>query len=388
MADNLTSPVVSGTVLATDQIAGIHYPRTKISLGDDGSAQDLSANNPMPVLPAASAPVTVTGGAAVNAILLSVDTNGYNGLAYQTTGVFVGSIVAEGSNDNANWVSLQQLNVSNNTYTTLVSATAQANYVPAASRYIRLRVSTYVSGTLNAVASLRQLNLDPSLININGTVTTTGNVAAGTTDTGNPIKIGGVATSTVPTAVTVGQRVNAAYSLYGAAAVAGASITASDASSNGIVSLPDMAGVARNLSVASFVFNGTAWDRVRGDVNGTVIQSGVSSTFWNYAPPTGGIVNTTTAVTIKTAAAAGVRNYLKTLTLSHDALGGATEIAIRDGAAGTVLWRGRLQIPGVEDAVLTFDPPLKGTAATLMEVVTLIAVTGGVYVNATGWTGA
>ena len=38
---------------------------------------------------------------------------------------------------------------------------------------------------------------------------------------------------------------------------------------------------------------------------------------------------------------------------------------------------------------ITFDPPLKGTANTLMEVVTLTAtVTGGVFVNATGFTGS
>jgi hypothetical protein len=136
------------------------------------------------------------------------------------------------------------------------------------------------------------------------------------------------------------------------------------------------------------VFNGTSWDRQRGDTNGMAVQSALTANFWNYATPTGGIVNTATAVTIKAAGGASVRNFLKTLTLSHDALGAATEIAIRDGAAGTVLWRGKLQVTAVEDATITFDPPLKGTANTLMEVVVLTAVTGGVFVNATGYTGA
>lgn len=127
------------------------------------------------------------------------------------------------------------------------------------------------------------------------------------------------------------------------------------------------------------------------DANGAVMQSGLSSTFWNYAAATGGIVNTTTAVTIKAAAGAGVRNYLKTLTLGHDALGAATEVAIRDGAGGAVLWRGKLQTAAVDSsqaASVEFDPPLKGAANTLMEVVTLTAVTGGVFVNATGFTGS
>jgi hypothetical protein len=112
---------------------------------------------------------------------------------------------------------------------------------------------------------------------------------------------------------------------------------------------------------------------------------GIPENHWTYAAAASGIVNTTTAVTIKAAAAAGIRNYLKTLTIGHDALGGVTELAIRDGAAGTVIWRGKLQTTAKEDTAIYFDPPLKGTAATLMEVVTLTAVTGGVYVNATGY---
>lgn len=127
------------------------------------------------------------------------------------------------------------------------------------------------------------------------------------------------------------------------------------------------------------------------DANGSVVQSGLSSTFWTYAGATGGIVNSAAAVTVKAAAGAGVRNYLKTLTVSHDALGAATELAIRDGAGGTVLWRGKLQTGAVDASaasVIQFDPPLKGTANTLMEVVTLTAVTGGVFVNATGFTGS
>ncbi|RJT42006.1 hypothetical protein D3227_04830 [Mesorhizobium waimense] len=126
------------------------------------------------------------------------------------------------------------------------------------------------------------------------------------------------------------------------------------------------------------------------DANGAVVQSGLSSTFWNYAAATGGIVNTAVAVTIKAAAGAGIRNYLKTLTVAHDALGAATELAIRDGAAGTVLWRGKLQTGAVDAAaasVIQFDPPLKGTANTLLEAVTLTAVTGGVFINATGFAG-
>jgi hypothetical protein len=52
MADNITALANTGTgtdVLATDEIAGVHYPRAKIGFGVDGSYTDASATNPMPV---------------------------------------------------------------------------------------------------------------------------------------------------------------------------------------------------------------------------------------------------------------------------------------------------------------------------------------------------
>jgi hypothetical protein len=73
-----------------------------------------------------------------------------------------------------------------------------------------------------------------------------------------------------------------------------------------------------------------------------------------------------------------------------EALGAATELAIRDGAAGTVLWREKIGTPGVPQGVsINFQTPLRGTANTLLEVVTLTASgTGAVYFNAQGYAAA
>lgn len=53
MADNITALANTGTgtdVLATDKIAGVHYPRTKIIIGADGvNGGDVSSANPLPV---------------------------------------------------------------------------------------------------------------------------------------------------------------------------------------------------------------------------------------------------------------------------------------------------------------------------------------------------
>ena len=227
------------------------------------------------------------------------------------------------------------------------------------------------------------------------TFVTIGNVASGAADSLAPVKVGGKYNSANIT-LTDGQRgdlqVDAGGNLR--TRLVGANLgSGSDGVSQlaGVLHIGDniTSAQTRLLPTAPSVFSGSSWDRQRGDVNGTVMQSGLSSTFWGYAAASGGITNTTAAVTLKAAGAASVRNYLKTLQISATALGVGTEIAIRDGAGGTVLWRGQIGTAGISNDNIVFDPPLKGTAATLMEFVTLTAtVTGAVYVNAQGFTGA
>ena len=51
MADNIAVTAGTGTTLATDDIAGVHYPRTKLVHGADGvNAGDVSTANPLPVV--------------------------------------------------------------------------------------------------------------------------------------------------------------------------------------------------------------------------------------------------------------------------------------------------------------------------------------------------
>ena len=109
---------------------------------------------------------------------------------------------------------------------------------------------------------------------------------------------------------------------------------------------------------------------------------------WSYPAASGGIANTTTAVTVKTAAAAGVRNYITGIQIDTEALTTATEFAVRDGAAGTVLWRMKIPAATAFSRHVDFtSSPLRGTAATLLEVVTLTASgTGAVYANLQGYT--
>ena len=109
----------------------------------------------------------------------------------------------------------------------------------------------------------------------------------------------------------------------------------------------------------------------------------------SYAAATAGILNTTTAVTIK-AAVTGYRNIITAIQYSAEALGTATEVAIRDGAGGTVLWRVKIGTGGATNGMsVSFDTPLIGSPSTLLEVVTLTASgTGALYFNAQGYVAA
>lgn len=113
----------------------------------------------------------------------------------------------------------------------------------------------------------------------------------------------------------------------------------------------------------------------------------LEATDWSYAAAAGGISNSTTAVTIKAAAGAGLRNYITSLQITAEALTNATEFVIRDGSAGTVIWRTKIGTGGLLGGrEIVFSSPLKGSTNTLLEMVTLTASgAGAVYVNVQGF---
>lgn len=75
MPDNFPTNAGSGGVtFASDDIAGVHYPRVKLSVGADGVAVDVSATDPMPVVTLGAAtgtPANVAGSAASVTLLAS-----------------------------------------------------------------------------------------------------------------------------------------------------------------------------------------------------------------------------------------------------------------------------------------------------------------------------
>ena len=111
-------------------------------------------------------------------------------------------------------------------------------------------------------------------------VTSTGGVAGGATDSGNPVKVGCVYNTTPPT-YTNGQRTDCQAGTRGAinvsiwsidgTAVANASALNVDATSTSVAGL--------RTGAFGHVYNGTSWDRLRGNTAGANVISTASAGF-------------------------------------------------------------------------------------------------------------
>lgn len=90
-----------------------------------------------------------------------------------------------------------------------------------------------------------------------------GNTANGTGDSGNPVKVGGMASGASPTTVSAFQRVNLWLGLNGQTVIGGTTFAGADGTSNTLTQMTISAGASGHQTVAGFLFNGTTWDRQR-----------------------------------------------------------------------------------------------------------------------------
>lgn len=168
MADNVIIDLMSdGSTVATDNVADIHHQLVKVEYGTDGAATMVSASNPLPVsgisgTTSVNTPGTITSG---------------------SISVIAGTVASVGTIPGIGVV------------TNITNGTIQN------------------SGTVTGVGVVSQITTG-SIVITAGTVTTgagtqavTGDIASGTTDSGNPVKVGAVFQGTAGT-VTNGQRTN------------------------------------------------------------------------------------------------------------------------------------------------------------------------------------
>ncbi|TIN10377.1 hypothetical protein [Mesorhizobium sp.] len=102
---------------------------------------------------------------------------------------------------------------------------------------------------------------------------------------------------------------------------------------------------------------------------------------WSYAAASGGEVGAAD-IAVKAAAGAGLRNYMTWLTAENVHATVDTEFVIKDGA--TVIYRGFLKALGVGSLRIVFPSPLRGTAATALNIA-CITTGSQVYFNCGGY---
>ncbi len=305
-------------------VSGVDGSGLKRSLLTDAIGQMMTSEQDSEVF---------TASATSASVLFSVDMTNWRSVLLQVTSAGSSCTIAyECSNDQVTWIPTIGLasNISTTSGVIVGSSTAATNYAFAKrAKYFRARVSVYGSGTVSVSYCLTAQEIIPAVA-----ATVWGQAAEGSLLGGNPVTIGIDCRTSTKTVVANGQ-------------------------------------VVRPI--------GTTDGRM------VVRPHSVPELEWSYAAAAGGILNTTTAVTIKSNVAS-LRNYLTSMQIRSETLTNATEIAIRDGAGGTVLWRTKISSSGMIDTQFHFECPLRSTANTLLEVVTLTASgTGTVYFNAQGY---
>lgn len=273
MADNTTlNSMTGGDVVAADDIGGVKFQRIKLIYGaDNTNAGDVSSTNPFPINVVQSTTVleTNTTPLGIGGTFTSIVSDHSTGGAYVSHYIYSdvgGTHYFESSHDSTTWtisdtevvtggVALNENHQAHARYSRaryVNGGTAQATFYhqvimkqfgqdeyvkidPALNAITGSKTSNAQApsstnlGVLPATANAAAPTLTEGMqvthrVNLAGDVVVThdgeivgvgGNIANNVSDTGNPIKVGGVGRSSLPTSVTTGYRVDATFDLSG-----------------------------------------------------------------------------------------------------------------------------------------------------------------------------
>ena len=271
-----------------------------------------------------------TASASSASVLFTVDMTNWRSVLLQVTNAGSGCTISyECSNNQVTWSPCSGcvVNVGTSSVTSVTTSTGLVQHIfPKRGKYFRARVSIYGSGSASATYSLTAQDAPVSVA-----AQVWGQTAEGSNAAGSPVTIGVEARTTTKTVVSSGQVVRSIGTTDGRMVVRPHSV-------------PELEGF--------------------------------------YAAPSDGLLNSTTALTIK-GATANLRTFITSIQLQSEVLTNATEFVIRDGAGGTVLWRVKIPTTGLDLKQIDFEDPLKSSVNTLIEYATLTASgTGAVYLNA------
>ena len=294
------------------------------------------------------------------------------------TGTLIGTVVFEATLDDTNWFGVNIIRIDGGIVSSITSFSDRGAFTSTGYSQVRLRVSSYTSGTSNArlegslfhssvvrlgaalpagnnnIGNVDVLSLPANAsINLNqvgGSAVVTGGVA-GSQGVGG-LAADGAAVAGNPVLMAGSDGTNAETILVSASGKQCfmSSSSASDGSSNSIASPVVSATLSFKQAVSNFVFNGSTWDRMRGDTSGIHVSAQparVSTTDTITAKlATDAVMDGTTALTPKralivatasgdTVVVTGVGGKkIRVLSLAINAFGDAN-VEFQDAATGT-----------------------------------------------------
>ena len=387
-----------GAVFSTDLVGGEHVPLSKIAFGAYGTVTlvDSTTTNPFPIALSDTDKAVLD---AVAASLVTIDLDTSNITACDTGAVVIASGTVTTVSTVTNLAQMGGVAISLNTG---VRDTGTQRVTIATNDVVPISGTVTASGPVtDTELRATPVPISGSITNVSGTVSLPTNAATETTVAGlltdtelraTPVPVSGTLTTvTTVTAVTdITNTVTVDNGGTFAVQVDAAAVTSLGLIDNTIVAHDEAVSVSTGLSVIGFEARSTeptavaSADATRGLATllgkQVTIPYAIPASTWNYATATLGVTDTATDEA-KAAGAAGVINYVTSVQVINGHATTATEVVILDGAS--VMWRGWAEAAG-GGVSAKFDPPLRGTAATAINVanITNLAKT---YFNLQGY---
>lgn len=277
---------------------------------------------------------SVPAGIATTGSAVEIELLGCSTIGIQTKGTYTGALSVQVTLDGITWVTLGGTpiaDIATGVMTATITSAAQSIFQVDVAGALKARVTGLAAMTGTAIVFIMCSN-DTSVVSVESSAPTTSSITSVTPGTGS---------------TALGKAEDAVHA-------------------SGDVGTMDL-GVR---------YETLATPNAAGDYGFMQVDDLSKLVVMPYAPPVNQIQGTTAAITttadtlVIAAQAAGVRNYITSITIVNSSAT-ATVVELKDGV--TVIWRGYVPANGYNDA--QFPTPLKGTAATAINVACLTTAT-------------
>lgn len=273
--------------------------------------------------------------------------NSIDNVSVQVTGVWTGTLTAQMTIDGVNWVaSGSVLNFNTGAQSTTITTGATGIFEFGAEGAVAVRVTATAAVTGTATVTLRG-NMTDSTVAIDSPIPAGTNLIGGV----NLSQIGGAAVS------------NLSPGLLG---VEGPFASGGTLTSSGPVLV---GGVTGTLPAAALAGGKVTFMSMSSDLQTIVHNNGDPVNEWTATSGTTPLA-TATSTQLQTAQGTGIRNFVTDIHLVNTSATVSTTVSILDNA--TVIWTTFLPattaaLP-IESVTIRFETPLKGTAATALNI--------------------